>query len=283
MSEVLRVRNVVLIAGCYADAEAAIPLGVQLARLARAEITGVLAEDPVAHELPGGAFVPLVPGGAAGRMRAAFQADARAFEARLRRAALQAALGWRFRREAGALPEVLARLVPSREDVALLGYRRPMRLRGPVVVLGSPEPQGDLSDVVDPAVGMASALARAMRLPLMVLDPSGGSQRGEAGGGSPRQAHGARPQGAAGPGSDWSGGLGPVPARIAVPDVAAALRVLDRLAPTLVVLDSRLEAFRPGAELNALIGTARCPILLMAPRALSGWQRQGQGSRPRLH
>ncbi|WP_114967298.1 hypothetical protein [Alkalilacustris brevis] len=268
MSELLRIRNVLIVAGCYADAEAAIPLAVQLARLAQAEITGVLAEDPAAHDLPGGAFLLAPRGTGAGaafpasRMRAAFQADARAFEARLRRAAVQEALGWRFRREAGALPEVLARLA-TREDVALLGYRRTMRLRGPVVALGNSDAAGTGSGAAaDPAFSLASALARAMNLPLMVIDPSGAPEHAG--------AHDLPPL----PGR----GAGPVPARLSVPDSAAALRALDRLAPTLVVLDSRLAGFHRGAELRALIETARCPILLISPRGDSLDTQPGRGA-----
>jgi len=225
MSDPVRIRRVLVLAGSYADAEAAIPLAVRLASLSRAEITGVLAEDPAALDLPGPAIATLAGGLVeitAERMLAAFRADARAFEARLGRAATQASLGWRFVHERGALHEVLWRLA-RRDDVMLVGYRRPLRLRGPVVAL---------SEGGGGAVALAPALARAMRLPLLTLSV-----------GDP-QEHAA--------GST----------QVSVPDMAAALRMLDTLAPTVLVLDGGASARATGPALRALIETARCPILL---------------------
>jgi hypothetical protein len=163
MTTTLHIRRVLVVAGCFADAEDAIPLAIRLAALTRAEVTGILAEDPSALELPGRA---IVPGRGAveitsERMLAAFGADARAFEKRLGRAAAEAALGWRFQRERGALPEVLDRLA-RREDVALLGYRRALRVRGPIVALGralGAAPSGRVADGATAA--LADALARS--------------------------------------------------------------------------------------------------------------------------
>jgi hypothetical protein len=227
MSASLRIRRVLVVAGCYADAEAAIPLAVRLATLARAEVTGVLAEDPMAFELPDHA-VALGRGGAMKidpeRMLAAFGADARAFEARLGRAARQESLGWRFLRERGAVPEVLERLA-QREDVALLGYRRALRLRGPIVTLG----RGIGGDAE--TVSLAQTLARALVVPLMVL---------RIGGRPGPETHSA----------------------IMVSDAQAALQALDTLAPTALIVDAGLAEFATGPALRALIETARCPVLL---------------------
>jgi hypothetical protein len=237
MTDHLRIRRVLLVAGCLADAEAALPLAVRLAALARAEITGVLAEDPAALNLPGHA---IAPGHAAPveitaeRMLAAFQADARAFETRLARAAAQAALGWGFRREAGAMAEVLERLT-RQEDVALVGYRRAMRVRGPIVALS----HGAEAETVV----LARTLARAMRLPLMLLSVGEAEAADTSASGE---------------------------TRLAVPDPMAALRALDTLAPTAVVLQADRTLFGAGPGLRALIETARCPVLLRSGAAPTG-------------
>lgn len=230
MTPALRIRRVLVVAGTYADAEAAIPLAVRLAEISRAEVTGVLAEDPAALELPGHAAFTGASGPVrmtAERMLEAFGADARAFEARLGRAAARAALGWRFRRESGALPEVLERLA-RRDDIALLGYRRVLRVRGPIVAMGRDLRRRGGSE----SVALAEALARALRLPVLVMRIGGGDGGHDA--------------------SD----------EVSVADEQSALHMLDSLAPTALILDAGMADMARGPGLVALIETARCPVLL---------------------
>jgi hypothetical protein len=158
------VSRVLLAAACYADARAALPFGIEIAAAARAELAGLLAEDPAALALAGPALAPLRRAPlqiSAETMLAAFQRDARAFERLLAEAAAHAALTWSFRRERGSLPALVLPHLAAPGEVVLVGFQRLMRLRGPLVALERPGAPGVQS--------LARDLRDRLRLPLIEL------------------------------------------------------------------------------------------------------------------
>jgi hypothetical protein len=158
------VSRVLLAAACFADARAALPLGVEIAVAARAELTGLLAEDPAALALAGLALAPLRRAPiriSADTMLAAFQRDARAFERLLAETATRAALTWSFRLERGSLPALVLPHLAAPGEVVLVGFQRLMRLRGPLVALERPGAPG--------VQILARVLRDRLRLPLIEL------------------------------------------------------------------------------------------------------------------
>ena len=142
-------RRVLLLAGCYADAGPAIGLAAALAQRMQAALEGVLALDPRAVAVEGATLV--VAGRARGavmalsreRLTRAYAADARAFRSRLDATAGRLAIRWSFRTDTGALPD-LALGLRQPGDAVVLGHRRFLPLRGPVLALedsaeGAPE------------------------------------------------------------------------------------------------------------------------------------------------
>ena len=162
-------RRVLLLAGCYADAGPAIGLAAALAQRMQAALEGVLALDPRAEAAEGATLV--VAGRARGavlaldreRLTLAYAADARAFRSRLDATAARLAIRWSFRTDTGALPD-LALGLRQPGDAVVLGHRRFLPLRGPVLALedsaeGAPESAAD-----GPAARLAADLARALGL-----------------------------------------------------------------------------------------------------------------------
>ncbi len=158
-------RRVLIVAGCFADAGPAIGLGVELARHSRAALVGVLAREPALEAATGAPLLSARPWQRAPSLTAedlgrAWAADARAFSARLARVAVAASLHWEFRADSGMSAE-LACTIRQPGDVVVLGYRRLMNLRGPVVTLGLAPEAG--------AEGLATALARALGVRVLTL------------------------------------------------------------------------------------------------------------------
>lgn len=151
-------RRVLLLAGCFADAVAAIDLAVAAAARMGAGIEGVLALDPRAEAA---ALATVGPRGRAGpvpshdQLQRACAADARAFRRRLDLVAARASLRWRLSIETGLLPD-LAMGLRRPGDAVILGHRRFLALRGPVVALGG-RATGETAQ-------LAADLARALRL-----------------------------------------------------------------------------------------------------------------------
>ena len=161
-------RRVLLMAGCYADAAPSMALAVAAALRMGAALEGVLARDP---RLEGAALFPLARGSGAlrvqsgERLRLAYAADARAFRVRLQQAATEASLRCGFRSDSGALPE-LALALRRPGDAVILGHRRFLALRGPVVLLADGESGGS------GVAGLAGDLARRLGTRARVL-PAG--------------------------------------------------------------------------------------------------------------
>lgn len=235
MSDAPRSRRVLVIANCYADARTAIPLAMRLARSARAEVLGVFGEDPVTRDLPGVAFAAEAGGGAsAQRMLAAFQRDARAFEADLSRAAARATLSWSFRRLSGTL-EAILQDIAERGDIALMGYRQTLQVAGPVVVLSERDES--------PALALGAELAHGLRRPLRLVTMG-------------------RPGGPHAPGR--------ADGRDEVADFDAALRLLDGLAAAAVVVDADSPSLATPGRIQRLREAARCPVILRDGLARGG-------------
>jgi hypothetical protein len=158
--------RVLLLAGCYADAGPAIALAVPLAARMQAALEGVLALDPRAEAAEGAALVTGRRGVGATLLLSreglslAYAADARAFRGRLERAAAALALRASFRVDTGALPD-LALGLRRPGDAVVLGYRRFLPLRGPVIALEDGED--------GPAAAIAADLARTLGLRARVL------------------------------------------------------------------------------------------------------------------
>jgi len=156
-------RSVLLIAGCFADAAPALDLAVAVARRMGAGLEGVLALDPRAE---GAALATVGARGRAGPapggegLRRACAADARAFRRRLDLAAAGASLRWQFRTQSGVLPD-LALVAGQPGDIVILGHRRFLALRGPVVALDD-RASGPLSR-------FAADLARVLGLSARIL------------------------------------------------------------------------------------------------------------------
>lgn len=156
-------RRVLLLAGCLADAVPSMGLAVAVATRMRARLEGVLALDPRAEAA---ALVTIGPGGRAGPapggapLRLACAADARAFRHRLDVAAAGASLPWGFRIGMG-LPSELALAMRQPRDAVIVGHRRFLSLRGPLVSLAGSDS--------DPTAHLATDLARVLGLRLRLL------------------------------------------------------------------------------------------------------------------
>lgn len=162
-TEIRSSRRVLLLAGCFADAAPSIDLAVALAMQMQASLEGVLALDPRAE---GAALVRTGPQRRedpplnSERLRRACAADARAFRRRLDLAAARASLRWSLRTDTGLLPE-LALELRQPGDAVILGHRRFLALRGPVISLDSGES--------GPTAQLAADLARRLGLHARLL------------------------------------------------------------------------------------------------------------------
>ncbi len=163
------VRRIVISATCYPDAQAAIPLGVNLARQLNAEVEGLLVEEeafihyaalPSAKALSGqGRQANKVTPKA---MLDAFQRDAQAFRNRLSRSAREASVTWTFQQRRGALMSLVDQMGKA-ADVILFGHHRSFTAPGEIVlVCGKQSPPADLMD-------LANRIATDLHLPLVVL------------------------------------------------------------------------------------------------------------------
>lgn len=198
-------QRVLLLAGSFADAAPSMDLAVAVASRIQGSLEGILVQDPRAEgatpvrvDHRANALVAL----SGERLRLAYAVDARAFRSRLKQAATSASLHYRFRTESGLLPDLAIRMTQP-GDFVILGHRRFLALRGPVISLDENKD--------GPAALLATDLARRLGLRLRIL-----------------------------------------------PADTQALE-LDLLAASMVVLSQTAQA-QPH-RLNALIETARCPVL----------------------
>lgn len=162
--------RVILGAGCYLDAEAALSLAVVLARQFSAELHGVFVRDEAILAATAGPLACVVSysgnqvGDATGNaMLHAFQTDSRRFQRHLQARAREAALESSFREETGRLPEALQQAANA-GDFVVYGLKPTIRTGGPLaLVLGKGQ--------VIP--GFARRLAKQLDKTLVVLMPTG--------------------------------------------------------------------------------------------------------------
>lgn len=167
-------RRILIGAGCYADARAAMEIVERLAASVGYDLGGLLLDDPAASETavtPGhrvvtdsGALI-LAPDRA--QMRHVMAGDARAFRAQLSRIAQSHALSWSFEQQSGELLSGLIRAARD-WDLLMIGYRRVRRRTGPVVVIGT-GPESAAGEVVE----LANTLAVILRTEAIWLDADG--------------------------------------------------------------------------------------------------------------
>lgn len=163
-----RFDRVVLMATCYADAEAAAGPAIWLARRLDTGLLGVLVEDE--NILSYAAFSSArfftesgdeVIAVSAERMRAAFGSDTAAFRDLFEGAEQSGVPRWRAEVRRGRLPAVL-RATAQKGDLVVLGFRKLKTHTGGIVAV--------LRDVADLALaGLAARRAAEMSRPLTVL------------------------------------------------------------------------------------------------------------------
>lgn len=157
-------RRILICAGCYADARAAMEITERLAVSIRCDLGGLLLDDPAASETAitphqrivtaSGALV-IAPDRA--QLRRVMAGDARAFRAHLSRIAESHALSWSFEQQSGELFGGLVRAAQG-WDLLLIGHRRLQRQTGPVVVLDAGPASGG-----DEAAAFGETLASVLR------------------------------------------------------------------------------------------------------------------------
>ncbi|PWE31404.1 hypothetical protein DDZ14_12890 [Maritimibacter sp. 55A14] len=230
--------RVILGATCYADAEAALHLAVELGRRLGAEIQGLLVSDETILSAAGhpkarvvsysGTSVSQVTAEA---MRSAFRADARLFERQLQRRAAAAALGVSFRAEPGRLASVLAGAAGA-GDLVIFGYRRAIRDGDSVVLVAGGD--GMTTDALRTAVQLRAILRKR----LVVLTAA------------------TRQREVVAALADL--GEGPAELRVVSSD-ADLLRALDRMSPAAVVMAS---APADLALVVQVVEAARSPVIV---------------------
>jgi len=134
-------RRVIIGATCFADADTAISMAANLAKIVEAEILGLLVEDesiltyadlPFAKTLTyqRGAVQPVTRKA----MDSAFQRDARTFERRLASAADQTEVNWSFEHKRGQMMSLI-QSEASAGDFIFLGYQQTGIARGEIVFI----------------------------------------------------------------------------------------------------------------------------------------------------
>lgn len=242
-------RRLLIGAGSFADAQAALRLAERLAETLSGDLGGLLVEETVVTEIvdrPGQRVVTssgtVVVAPSPRQVRTLMESDARAFRDSLSGLARARTRKWSFERRQG---DLIGGLRESARgwDVLLLGHR-PMHQRAGRVVLISP-PGGAARDAAD----LAHDLARALRTDLVAL--SFGPETAET------SATPATPKTPAAPAADEPRGE-----HEHFASEPALLARLGRLNATAVVLDLAAGPLRSYDQLRRLLDAARCPVLV---------------------
>lgn len=222
-------RRILIGAGSFVDAQAALRIVEQIAADEIPEIGGLLFEETLVAEIAGpprqrvvtsrGALV-VAP--SSRQWRTLLESDARAFRERL--ATLAQARKWSFRRDRGELISGLCAAARG-WDLLLVGHRAPRRLTGRVALIAPPPaaPQA--------AAGLARELAAVLSTDVvaLTLEP---------------------------------GGAGPVSGD-RTDGEAALLGQVSRIFAAAVVLDLSAGPLRTKDQLRRLYEAARCPIFVL--------------------
>ncbi|WP_370401981.1 hypothetical protein [Sulfitobacter sp. JB4-11] len=229
-------------AGCFADAAAALRLVGRLPEAFRAALGGVLVEEAdtlAACQIPDQRVV--LDSGATMRapslaqVRALFKADARAFRQSLAQAANPTGADWIFAEDKGELVGTSLRAAHG-WDILVIGYRQVHRIPGKVVLLEADSPSTDTMD--EAAKRLSQQLgARCTRFSV-----------------GPLQEH-------------------PKPDRAfehrRFQSLDAALRALARTNAQAVILDLVHGPIRNPGDLAHLLEASRCPLIVFGPSDLS--------------
>ncbi|PCI05060.1 MAG: hypothetical protein COB78_00060 [Hyphomicrobiales bacterium] len=165
------VRRIIIGATCFIDANAAIPIAVQLASQSNGEIEGLLVEDEAILDYaasPSARVVNLkgssIERVTQGKMLDAFRRDASAFKKMLSASAGDAFVTWTFQSWRGQFTSLIDRTTNA-GDMVLFGYSRAKLSPGEIIVV--------CDDVTAPEalINVAVKIAAERRLPLVILLP----------------------------------------------------------------------------------------------------------------
>jgi len=164
-------RRILLGARCFADAEPAIPIAVDLAIRTGATLHGIFAEDRAMLDLCGTMATLVSPNGERlafdrGAMERACLGDARAFERALARVAGAARVDWTFASGRGSIPALLQRAA-RQGDLLLHGYRSPFPARDRIIVVT------DGTEGTEALIRLSVAMAEGTGKPLHVIITGG--------------------------------------------------------------------------------------------------------------
>jgi len=226
-------RRILIGAGSFADARAALRLVERLTASLSAELGGMLVEETMLAELADlprqrvitsrGTFV-VAP--SPSQIRIAIESDAKAFRQTL--SALAQRQKWSFERRRGELISGLCETAKG-WDVLLLGHRETHRLNGQVILIAPPADASQSAE--DLAEDLASGLGTStIRLS---MDP-------------------ARP-----------GTFDVFPVTEHFADEDALLTRIGRIHASAVVLDLSAGPLRTYDQLRHLLAAARCPIVVL--------------------
>lgn len=165
-------RRIIVGATCFADADAAIEMAANLARMVKGEVLGLLVEDDSIldyADLPFAKILTFQHGKVQPvtrkTMDSAFQRDARNFERRLANAAEQIAVKWSFERKRGQMMPLL-HSAASAGDFIFLGYKKTGLPRGEIVYIDF------VGKASDPVLDLSKAISGEMRLGLKTINLS---------------------------------------------------------------------------------------------------------------
>lgn len=224
-------------AGSFADAAAALRIAARLAENMMADLGGLLIEDTAlteAYRLPnqrvisasGAIYMAPSPT----QVRSLLSADAQAFRKMLADIASHPSTQWVFEQQSGDLVECSIN-VGQAWDVVIVGHRDMHPLRGDVIFLGTPPSNGD------GAFDLAGTLAQKLDTKLVVFAVGDGAVS--------HSANGFR-----------------------FDTLEAALAQLTRTNAQAVVIDLARGPVRTRADLRALMDVARCPVVVLGVSTL---------------
>jgi len=222
-------------AGSFADAQAALRLTEQLAETFAGDFGGLLVEETVVTEvvdLPGQRVVTLsgtlLVAPSSRQVRSLIESDAKAFRETLSGLARAKTRKWSFERRQGDLISGLCEMATD-WDLVLLGHRKIHRRTGRVVLIAPPGAGSQ------DAMNLAENLAKALRTDLRIF--SLGAEHLE-------------PDDRRGDGERFS-------------SKDAMLARLNRTNASVVVLDLSAGPFRTQDHLRYVLAAARCPVLVL--------------------
>lgn len=141
MNTVKRQSRVIISATCFADADAAIVMAINLARKVKGDLFGLLVEDESIlsyADMPFAKVVAFQSGApqlvTLEAMTSAFRSDARTFETILAKSAMEASINWSFESKRGRMMPLL-NSVAAKGDLILLGHQQSPMSGGEIIYM----------------------------------------------------------------------------------------------------------------------------------------------------